>query len=660
MSVILTAGKIKNTKGGLMINYYLTKAIELVWNWPVIIICIITGLFFTARLLFVQFRFLSHTLDLIRGKYDSVKEKGQITHFQALSASLSGTIGLGNIAGVSIAIAMAGPGTVFWMWVAGFLGMATKFAECTLGTYYRKEDHKTGEMRGGPMYYIVEGLGKRWKPVSLFFAVCLAIAAIGCGAMFQVNQAAAALFSYYSVNKAITGILIAVFGGLVIIGGIKRIGKVASKIVPVMCVGYILGSITICIMNFNKLPEVFSVIISDAFTGTAAAGGVFLTVFWIGIRRAVFSNEAGFGSAPIAYAAVKSKHPVQEGLVSSIGPFIDTIIVCTATAVIIILSGNYGPEMYQGLDEYKISLDGARKNTALQNNWFIGDDAPGEQDNLQKFRDGKFTLYYKGKGETNNSIKLPYLKTTYPKYSNKGALADSKMVCDGIRFSYFRFRGDMKVHINAIDGKNIASIKLKPGEDSMSIKDPKTGKDVIITYATDYDAQKKWYSCIIHFTDEYKKLAALYDNSMSDIQIVLEPEGNSPLWAFDRFQPVTKVAGIELTILSFDSFLKGFGSIFITIAVLFFAFSTMITWSYYGEIGASYVFGKKIVIPYKWFFIACSFSGAILNLYTIINFSDLMLGLMVIPNCIALLLLSGKITGLTKEYISVFINKKST
>ena len=290
--------------------------VGLIWNWTVTCLCLFGCIFFTFSLRFIQIRCFPHAIQLISGKYDNPNEKGQITHFQALSAALSATIGLGNIAGVAIAIAVAGPGSIFWMWIIGFFGMATKYCECSLGTHYR-EINKDGEAHGGPMYYITKGLGQHFKAFSVFYAIAISIAAFGAGCLFQANQAAAALHQYYNVPTLTTGIVLFVLSFLVIIGGIQRIGKVASKIVPFMCLIYISCAIIICLLNITQIPTAFAIIIKDAFTGYAVAGG-FIPVLFAGVRRAIFSNEAGLGSATAAHAAVKTDYPIRR-IVASLG-----------------------------------------------------------------------------------------------------------------------------------------------------------------------------------------------------------------------------------------------------------------------------------------------------------------------------------------------------
>ena len=322
------------------------------WGMPLAIILLGAGLILTVVLKFVQIRGFKHGLELISGKYDKPEHEGAITHFQALSAALSATIGTGNIAGVAVAIYMGGPGAVFWMWLTALFGMALKFSSCTLAQKYRKID-PDGNVRGGPMYYIEMGLGKNWKILAVLFAGFTAVSALGIGNMAQANSVANALSGLVYGNEAtndlifkiILSLVMAVLIGMVIIGGIKRIGQVASKIVPIMCVFYVAGALYIIFNHLNLTAEAISLIINSAFTPTAATGGVagstFLIVLRYGVAQGIFSNESGLGTAPMAHAAAKTDQPVREGLVAMLGPFIDTIIICTMTAVIIIIAGDW-------------------------------------------------------------------------------------------------------------------------------------------------------------------------------------------------------------------------------------------------------------------------------------------------------------------------------
>lgn len=312
---------------------------------PFIVVWLVCGaLFFTIRTKFINIRGLKYSIGLLRGKYADDQEDGEVSHFQALTTALSATVGLGNIAGVAIAIVAGGPGAIFWMIVAGFLGMASKFVECTLGVKYR--EIKNGVVSGGPMYYLSKGLAKRgmkWsgKGLAILFAILCVGGSFGGGNMFQSNQAFAQLtsnFPDYQGGGFYFGVVLALLVGVVIIGGIKKIAKVTDKIVPLMCGIYVLFALIIIGMNISNVGLAFQKIISGAFTGDALQGG-FIGVLIQGFRRAAFSNEAGVGSASIAHAAVKTKRPVTEGLVALLEPFIDTIVVCTMTALVLIFTG---------------------------------------------------------------------------------------------------------------------------------------------------------------------------------------------------------------------------------------------------------------------------------------------------------------------------------
>lgn len=312
------------------------------WGPVTIVFLVGTGVFLTLLVRGIQIRKFVYAWGLITGKYDNPEDEGEITHFQALSAALSATIGTGNIAGVGTAIAIGGPGAVFWMWVTAVLGMALKYSECLLSLKFRVV-HEDGKVSAGPMYYLERGLGQKW--LGLLFAFFAAIASFGIGNMVQANSVAAPMQTYFGIPKLLTGLVI---GGLVfavIVGGIKRIGQVASRLVPFMASFYILGALVVIFNNIETVPATFALIFHDAFTGTAASGGfagaAVAQVIRIGVARGVFSNESGLGSAPIAHGAAQTKEPVREGLVAMLGPFIDTIVICTMTALVIIQTGAY-------------------------------------------------------------------------------------------------------------------------------------------------------------------------------------------------------------------------------------------------------------------------------------------------------------------------------
>jgi AGCS family alanine or glycine:cation symporter len=326
------------------------------WGPFLLILLVFGGLFFTVYCRFIPFRYFKHGLDILFGKYDNDDDPGEINHFQALSAALAGTVGMGNISGVAVAIHMGGPGALFWMWVSAFVGMSTKFFTCTLAILFRGKDD-LGELQGGPMYVIQEGLGQKFKPLAVLFSTA---GLIGCLPMFQANQLTQFIrdsvflpLGMFSSNpfmgNVVTGILIAILVAGVIFGGIKRIGLIAGRIVPLMVLIYLLGGLGILIKNYDKLGSVFNLIFSDAFTGNAVVGGVVGEVIRQGIRRAVFSNEAGLGTEVMAHGAAKTKEPVREGLVAMLGPFIDTILVCSITAFAILVSGVWNDPTLNGV-----------------------------------------------------------------------------------------------------------------------------------------------------------------------------------------------------------------------------------------------------------------------------------------------------------------------
>ena len=568
------------------VSEFLGKIAGYIWSMPLVILLVGTGVYFSIRLIFPQFRRIGHAIAIARGKYDNPDDPGEITHFQALCAALSATVGVGNIAGVAIALHAGGPGAVFWMWVAALFGMVTKYAECTLSQKYRVI-HSDGTISGGPMYYIEKGMGRKFKWLAILFASCGLIATFGGGNMVQSNSMTLAFtdqfatqkfyndtplsrlnngaeisvqegtdfiiktrdgkaieidisragtvgdllnainlhpenssnsvyaevatdknsieFTDYtdgkheftlmatndgklieglgfvnddgSINKlsdskiatvipeklflkAILGVAISIIVGMVIIGGIKRIGKVASRLVPVMSSIYVAGALFIIFWNYDKIADSFYLIFKHAFTPTAATGGfagatVLYAITW-GVRRAAFSNEAGLGSAPIAHAAAKTKEPVREGLVAMMGPLIDTLVICTMTALVIIITGEW---------------TGSADSSVLTKNAF--------------------------------NAGIPYV-----------------------------------------------------------------------------------------------------------------------------------------------------GGVIVAIGLILFAISTAISWSYYGDRCAEYLFGRRAILPYRWVYVIALFVGAMVQLEFVWNFSDITLGLMALPNLIALIALSGVVISLTKDYFS--------
>ncbi len=439
-----------------------------IWGWPdvfpaMIALLLGTGIFISIRLKWIQVRRLKHAIDITRGKYDDPSHAGDVSHFQALSTALSATIGIGNIAGVATAIHYGGPGALFWMWLTGILGTSLKYAECTLSMKYRKIN-PDGSASGGPMYYMEHALG--WKWVATIFAGAAAICALATGNAIQAFTVADQLQTDFNIPVAITGIVLAVVVGLVIIGGVKRIGRVTAILTPTMTVIYLLGTLSILLLNIDKIPGAFSDIVSMAFTPPGAVGGFagsgfLFTLIW-GVKRGLFSNEAGQGSAPIAHAAAKTDEPVREGTVAMMGPYIDTITICTLTGLCIVVT-----------DAWKVIIDG-----------------------------------------------------------------------------------------QALNGSPMTAYAFKEGL----------------------------------------------------------------------------------------SFLGGYGNYIVTAAVLLFATSTMISWSYYGDRSIQYLFGDKVIMPYRYLFCVMIFIGAVRELEEVWTFGDAALGIMAIPNLIALIALSGTLVKMTKEY----------
>lgn len=332
------------------LNQLLSDFSSLAWGLPLLILLIGGGLYLLIRSQFLPFRHIGHAISVLRGKYDDPNDPGQISHFQALMTALSSTVGMGNIAGVAVAISIGGPGAVFWMWVSAVIGMSTKFFTCTLAILYRGKD-SAGEIQGGPMYFITEGLGKSWKPLAIFFSFC---GLIGALPVFNVNQLTQALNDILLIpngvevgvySNLIIGILLVSITALVILGGIKRISNVASRLVPSMVVLYFILVIIILVAHSDVLPYYLKLIFTDAFAANYYAkddtflGGILGALILHGIKRGAFSNEAGIGTAPMAHGAAKTDEPIREGLVAMLGPAIDTLVVCTLTALAILVTG---------------------------------------------------------------------------------------------------------------------------------------------------------------------------------------------------------------------------------------------------------------------------------------------------------------------------------
>ncbi|MEM6641941.1 MAG: alanine/glycine:cation symporter family protein [Bacteroidota bacterium] len=346
---------------------FLSKAVDFIWGPPLLILLLGGGFFLVVYSKFLPFRFLKHAINVLRGKYDNPNDPGEISHFQALSGALAATIGMGNISGVALAIAAGGPGAIFWMWISALLGMATKYFTCTLAVLYRGKDSE-GNLQGGPMYVIREGMSRRWKALAVFFSVA---GFFGATPVFQTNQMVAVLknvvlipngfaerpfnFDFLGVGlefdliSLCIGLCIAFLVALVILGGIRRIGSVASKLVPAMVVVYVVSVLLIMVFNADAVGGAFALIFTDAFSAQAMLGGAIGAIIVEGAKRAAFSNEAGIGQAPMMHGAAKTNEPVREGLVAMLGPAIDTIIVCTMTGICILVTGVWNSGEQDGI-----------------------------------------------------------------------------------------------------------------------------------------------------------------------------------------------------------------------------------------------------------------------------------------------------------------------
>jgi alanine or glycine:cation symporter, AGCS family len=529
----------------------------------VVILLLGAGFYFTLRLGFIQVRSLKHGFAIASGKYDDPNDKGDVSHFQALSTALSATVGIGNIAGVAIAIHFGGPGALFWMWVTAFLGMATKFAEVTLAQLYREVKKPSpdapiweGTVSGGPMYYIERGLGAAWKPMAVFFALLLAITAFLTGNGVQANTVADTLRDAFGVPVWISGLVTAAVVGLVIIGGISRIGKVTGVLAPAMAGLYVAASLVVIAIHWDQILPAFGLIFREAFNpsaGVAGAGvGAFLVTMMWGVRRGLFSNEAGQGSSPIAFAAAKTEEPAAEGLVGLLGPFIDTIVVCTMTALVIIVTSAW---------------------------------------------DDRFPT----------EISLSDSRVTYVEEGDSGRL--SLMVAAPER-------------IDVVDG---FPVQTGPGTRQLAFNNAAVDR---------------------FFADEAQSVP--FNGTIHPQSRRLEDAEGNPVGALYGNGAQT---GAPLTVAAFQRGLPGeWGGLLVLITVLLFGVSTAIGWSYYGDRCVFYLFGEKAVLPYKIVFVVMHFLGAVAPLAVAWTLGDIFLGLVIIPNLIALVVLTPKVVESYRSY----------
>ena len=528
-----------------------------------------TGIFFTIYLKFPQFRYLKHSLRIVRGKFDKEDDKGDTSHFQALTTALSGTVGTGNIAGVALAIHLGGPAALFWMLVTAAVGMTTKFVEVTLSHKYR-EVAEDGSIAGGPMYYMKNRLNLRW--LAVIFAIATVLSSFGTGSLPQINSISNSLFETFGINHMLTGGILALLLGFVIIGGIKRIAKVTSRLVPIMAIIYFIGAIAVILYNAENVIPSLQAIFGDVFTGTAATGGFLggsiAFAFNRGVNRGLFSNEAGQGSAPIAHAAARAHEPVSEGLVALLEPFIDTIIICTLTGLVLLSSGVWTEKHENQFQEADL--------VALDGTYF--------EQNEQDVKELHNYLV--------NSEELPL------------------------------FTGSLKVENGIINNQP-------------TILHARSVAEEVKVWVND-----QLYSGDINFSEG--KLTAGSNLTLTGKSLM-------------HSAPLTTIAFTK-------SWFGDYGKYIVSIGLLMFAFSTAISWSYYGDRAITYLFGSGKVIYYHIIYVIGFFLASFTDTTIIWTLSGITIALMTIPNLFGILALSKEmkqeVKSFWKEYAERFPNEK--
>jgi len=521
-----------------------------------VILLLGTGLYLTFRTGFVQITHLGHGFGVTTGKYDDPDDPGDVSHFQALTTALSATVGIGNIAGVAMAIHWGGPGALFWMWVTAFLGMATKFSEVTLAQKYRTTD-EFGNVAGGPMYYIERGLGSKWKPMAVFFAVMLAFTAFFTGNAVQANTVADQMNSAFGIPTVLMGAITSVIVAMVILGGINRIGKVTAFLAPFMAAIYVFGALLILMLNLGSVPGAFATIVVEAFNpqaGVAGIGaGIFVVTLMWGVRRGLFSNEAGQGSAPIAHAAAKTDEPVSEGVVALLEPLIDTIVICTLTGLVIVITGTHEQRFPT---EVTLSGGDITWTAEVEPNRYGGVDAP-------------------------ETIEI----------------ANGRHVSTGLGAALVSWH-EVSVDMLYTD---VGQTQLFTGTVY-----PNRGEAV---------------------TADGTTYASLYGDAV---------ENGAPVTAAAFRQGLAP--------------LGDWGHFIVVLGVLLFGISTAISWSYYGDRCAYYLFGSSAILPYKALFVFAHFMGAAIPLAVVWALGDVALAIVIWPNLIALIFLAPVVAKETRSY----------
>ena len=532
------------------------------WWFPALLIG--TGIFFTIYLGFPQFKYFKSAFKIVSGKNKSDSE-GETTGFQALTTAMSGAVGTGNIGGVALAIWTGGPAAIFWMWITAIFGMTTKFVEVTLGHKYRTK-LKDGSISGGPMYYIEQGLNMKW--VAILFAFLMMITAIGSGNMPQINNIALVMNTEFSVPKLFTGLFLGVLLWIIIIGGIKRIASVASKIIPIMGIIYFGGALIILAENYQNIIPSFSAIFSQVFTGSAAAGGFLGASFAMslkyGVARGLYSNEAGQGSSPIAHASSKNKS-IDQGVVSILEPFIDTIVVCSVTALVILSSGVWTQKFDTTFSKTDmVILEGIYSDEKNDDGNYIHPDHISE---LTKY--------------------VQSIDSDVKEYSGSLDVVEGKLIADNITVIHSRsIAEDISVH----------NLNSNPYSGKLNIIGGKVNEQVII-------------------------------------------EGKS------------LVSSAELTAKAFSQGILGqYGGKLVAIALLLFAFSTSITWCYYGDRSTAYIFGEKGVVWYRNFYVLCFILAAVIDTTVVWNIAYVVVALVSIPNLIAMFVLRKEMKLMSDDF----------
>ena len=528
-----------------------------------------TGVFFTFYLKFPQLRYFRHALKIVRGKFDKKEDKGDTSHFQALTTALSGTVGTGNIAGVAFAIHLGGPAALFWMLVTAFLGMCTKFVEVTLSHKYRDFDKK-GQVAGGPMYYMKKRLNINLKSgrvintgkwLGIFFAAATILSSFGSGSMPQINSITDSVFATFGIKRIITGAVMSILLAIVIVGGIKRIAKVTERLVPGMAFIYLLGALAVIVTNYHNIIPSFVSIFTDVFSAPAAVGGFlgasFAFMFNQGVNRGLFSNEAGQGSAPIAHSAARAHEPVSEGLVAILEPFIDTIIICTITGLVLLSSGVWNEK-----------LDNQFQNADI----IVFADTYNENDQ----NDRKAILAHLSQEDE------------LPLYTGKLSI-DNGQILENLTIIHARsVAEDIKVYLDD---------KLYTGSVNVNNGVVLNGEQTVI------------------------------------------------------FKGKSLIHSAPLTARAFTrSFMGEWGKYIVSIGLLLFAFSTAISWSYYGDRSVTFLFGSKYVVFYRLLYVVGFFFAGFSDTTIVWNLSLLTVVFMAVPNLLGILLLQKEVKSTIKDY----------